>query len=519
MQAQVKIAVIVDSGSTRSWVYRLTALLQEYGHVQVIHLNHEPTQADSTTIAAEKLEQSLFWRRSPVLAQRCREFPEAKSISQDELLANLSVDLILNLSQEELPLPNYNLPCPILHPIYHSSLKERGLIQAILSQTEVPFLAIARQDGTILTSSLVAIPERTLLLPSLETCFGRLISLFLRAVEHVLYQRRLSEPLSPPPTTINPAQPLYPGLFRLYRNRLFNMIRYRIIRDNHWFVAFRQVPPQAIADKRAVVEPTYEIVSTSSDRFYADPFLVEYGGQIFLFVEEYSYRDPRKKGIISCLQLDGNSFSSPRVVLDRPYHLSYPFVFVADGEIYMIPETSQNRTVELYRATQFPDQWELDTVLLDNLCAVDATLHFHDHRWWMFVNIAEHGASSWDELSIFYADSFKGKWLPHPMNPVKSDARSARPAGKLFYHQGRLLRPAQDCSKGYGGSLVLCEVTTLTPDQYAEEVIHTLAPGSLSAQSKGLHTLNHITDMIVVDGKTTVSKWPFSKKEVASIGG
>jgi hypothetical protein len=80
---------------------------------------------------------------------------------------------------------------------------------------------------------------------------------------------------------------------------------------------------------------------------------------------------------------------TPIPVLERPYHLSYPFIFEWDGTTYMVPETEENRTVELSRAEEFPTRWTLDRVLLAGLRAVDGTLAQIDGRWWMFVNIAE----------------------------------------------------------------------------------------------------------------------------------
>jgi hypothetical protein len=50
----------------------------------------------------------------------------------------------------------------------------------------------------------------------------------------------------------------------------------------------------------------------------------------------------------------------PFAVLERSYHLSYPFIFRWGSDIFMIPETSDNRTVEVYRAVEFPGKWELE---------------------------------------------------------------------------------------------------------------------------------------------------------------
>ena len=71
-------------------------------------------------------------------------------------------------------------------------------------------------------------------------------------------------------------------------------------------------------------------------------------------------------------------------------------------------------------------------MLLDGLCGVDATLEEIDRTWWMFLNIGKRGISNHDELHLYYAESPLGPWREHAGNPVKSDVRSSRPAGRLI---------------------------------------------------------------------------------------
>jgi hypothetical protein len=185
--------------------------------------------------------------------------------------------------------------------------------------------------------------------------------------------------------------------------------------------------------------------------------------------------------------------------LRRPYHLSYPFLFEENGEIYMIPETKGNRTVELYRATNFPTQWTLETILLSDIYAVDATIQKIGVKYWMFVGISNGRYSNCDELGIFFSDALKGPWTPHPANPVVSNVRSARPAGALFYDQGRLIRPSQDCAKAYGYATVFSEVLTLTETEYEERPIARLDPGWVKG-NLGTHTYTRTDEFEVIDG-------------------
>jgi hypothetical protein len=194
--------------------------------------------------------------------------------------------------------------------------------------------------------------------------------------------------------------------------------------------------------------------------------------------------------------------SAPVRVLERDYHLSYPFLLEHDGQLYMIPETAQKGTVELYRCVDFPLRWRLERVLLDGLRCVDATFHRAADRWWMFANVAAAGSRMFDdELHLFHAESLLGDWQPHRRNPVKSDARSARPAGQLYWQNGALCRPAQICAPLYGSGLSINRVLRLTLQDYAERQIERILP-SREHGLLGVHTINRAGDLTVVDAFT-----------------
>src|SRR6185295_5342699 len=140
-----------------------------------------------------------------------------------------------------------------------------------------------------------------------------------------------------------------------------------------------------------------------------------------------------------------------------------------------------------------------ECVLLDDVRLVDATLHREKiggrERWWMFANSAAGGSRMFDdELHLFYADRLLGEWQPHARNPVKSDARCARPAGRLQWRNGALYRPAQICAPLYGAGLSMNRVLRLTPHDYAERQVERVLP-SPAEGILGLHTLNRAGEL------------------------
>jgi hypothetical protein len=241
----------------------------------------------------------------------------------------------------------------------------------------------------------------------------------------------------------------------------------------------------------------YRTLLPPRDRFWADPFPVAHDDGFYVFMEELPYR--RGKGHIALMDLDRKGTPrSVQTVLERDHHLSYPFVFEWQGAHYLIPETGSERRVEVYRASAFPFDWTLQSVLLDGLYAVDATLAEVDGTWWMFANVGVEGGLNYDELCLFHAPTPLGPWTPHRRNPVKSDARCARPAGRLFYWHGDLYRPSQDCSGKYGSAIVINRVTRLTTTEFREEAVSRIdpkwAPGLV-----GTHTVNSAPGISVVD--------------------
>jgi hypothetical protein len=174
-------------------------------------------------------------------------------------------------------------------------------------------------------------------------------------------------------------------------------------------------------------------------------------------------------------------------------------VFEHQGRVYMIPESFQRRRVELYRAVRFPDQWELEAVLLDGVAAADATILSHLGRLYLFATVSVEEASSWDALHIWTAERLAGPWVELPDRPVVADALGARPAGAFYHRAGVLYRPAQDCRTGYGAGLALARVDRLDPEGFAQ-TIETVIHPSGAWPGIALHTVNYADEIEVVDG-------------------
>lgn len=259
----------------------------------------------------------------------------------------------------------------------------------------------------------------------------------------------------------------------------------------------------------AVIEDRPRMAVPPRTELWADPFLVRHDGAYYVFFE--SLRFGGGKGEIAALKLEKGRMQDLGTVIAKPYHMSFPFVFSHGGETFMLPETSQNETIELWKCVDFPMKWERSHRLMEGVSAADSVVIRYDGLWWLFTNldrtvIRDHC----HELHVFWSDDLmSGRWTPHPMNPVVRDVTCARMAGCVsFEADGRLLRRSQDNGASYGCGVNLHEVTVLSPTHYRETLVRRLqlewAPGAI-----GQHHLDACDGMTVTDLLYRVPRFPW----------
>ncbi len=265
-----------------------------------------------------------------------------------------------------------------------------------------------------------------------------------------------------------------------------------------WFLLY-SLNPATSSDMSSFIK-----LVPPKDVFWADPHVIYENDRYYIFIEELPF--VTDKGYLSVIEMDkkGN-YTAPKKILEKDYHLSYPNVFKHQGEYYMIPESFDNFTVELYKCVQFPHQWEFIMNLMEGVQAADTTLHFENGKWWLFTNIMENtGASPHDELFLFYTEDTENdfittEWIPHSLNPIVSDVKTARPAGKIFTENGKTFRPSQNCSHHYGYGVNINEITLLSETEYKEKLITCIEP-DWDKDVIATHSYSKVKGLVVMDG-------------------
>jgi hypothetical protein len=276
----------------------------------------------------------------------------------------------------------------------------------------------------------------------------------------------------------------------------------------HWRIGWRMLEAgeAGVYETLALAGRPWRVLPDPGIRFYADPFPIQLDGRHFIFFEEFDHR--KQIARISYVEIGPDGSTSPaRAALEEPFHLSYPFLFEHGGQIWMLPESSADRTLSLYRADPLPHRWTKEATVIADVQLSDATLVCHGGQLWMFACERASSGSYSDTLSLFTAPELKGPWRPHVLNPVLINQREARPAGGFFARDGKLWRPVQDCHRGYGTGIGLAEVTRLDETGYEQAVRAVLSPGS-DWSGRRLHTLTRYGALECIDGSANSLKFP-----------
>jgi hypothetical protein len=207
------------------------------------------------------------------------------------------------------------------------------------------------------------------------------------------------------------------------------------------------------------------MVTDLAAELVADPFMIRRGGMWHLFFEAFDPKT-RRGEIALATSEDGLCWTYQQIVLAEPFHLSYPYVFESDGDVFMVAETLGAGAVMLYRAESFPLRWKPEARLVTGTHA-DPSIVRHDDKWWLFTCP---NPRLNDTLRLYVADALTGPWREHPRSPIVSgDKRIARPGGRVVAGDGRLVRYAQDCKDHYGHQVHAFEILRLNEREYVEE--------------------------------------------------
>ena len=289
---------------------------------------------------------------------------------------------------------------------------------------------------------------------------------------------------------------IFQSLFYLLKNslilidKIFNKITRKFYR---WGIAY-----QFVNNWWDVTLWRSKKIPNPKHRFLADPFVIKKNGVHYCFVEDYNYKT--RKGSISAYKINLAGYEDLGIVLEEDFHLSYPFIFEYENQLYMCPDTHEKKEIRIYKCDEFPHRWSFHKTIMKNISAVDTSIFKYDNKWWLFTNIdqsivGDHGC----QLYIFHSSNpFTEDWTPHATNPVIFDPLIARNGGLIIDNNNIYRVFQQQGFDRYGKGLGIAKICTLTSTEYDEKIISKVEarffPSIIAA-----HTYNFNNGLLVID--------------------
>jgi hypothetical protein len=278
---------------------------------------------------------------------------------------------------------------------------------------------------------------------------------------------------------------------------------------NQWTLGYCRGDIKNVIRTKSFTQEITWLKSSSVDYYSADPFLLKTkNGNYHLFFEYFP--SDESYGKISLMTFN-NDFEllDQKILLDTKSHLSYPFIFKENDNIYVFPESGDAGSLSCYLYDPLKQSLNFQQEIM-KLPLLDSTILKYDNKYWIFGTLKGIDSTN-KKLYIYFSKSLMGPYTPHPCNPVINSLNACRPAGNLIEVDGAIYRPSQNCEKIYGESVTISKITILNESDYFEEpymVIDMKKNSDTNHGMIGLHTINALDDIIIVDSM----RWIFSPR-------
>lgn len=266
-----------------------------------------------------------------------------------------------------------------------------------------------------------------------------------------------------------------------------------------WGVAFRKRSETCLYEGN---RSAFTFIRNSFRYWLADPFLFDYEGKTYLFVEMYDRI--KAKGIIGCAIIRNGKCGRFKKCLDIPYHLSYPCVFRHQNDIFMVPECARSGKITVYKSVKFPYEWREEYVLYEGEGVDTTPVLQNDADELLFLTTLKTEKNRKNNCLYAVSRNQTEKLLIENDDTVRS-------AGHLIRKNNDLLRPAQDCTQSYGGALIFKRILACTADAFCEENFARIEADEIEVNNSqyafnGIHTYNQSEKYEVIDLSYDVGK-------------
>lgn len=273
-----------------------------------------------------------------------------------------------------------------------------------------------------------------------------------------------------------------------------------------YVIGYRNTEKLLLENKNTscIFTPIFEHVDNC---WFADPILFLNNNVIYLFTEGFDLKS--KKGSIYYSEFDKltETFTLPKEIIAENYHMSFPMVFSWDESIYMIPETSDNYSINLYKATNFPYQWKKEHCFPVDIKIVDSVILNVSENEITLLGSEINDANPLISKFIYYKIKKKSDGYDLTFDDSENCngefSFSNRNAGNvIILHDERILPCQESTSIDYGKNLVFRNLNEndKVADVFSRNLLNEVTFENIDKRNYiGIHSYGCIDNLEVID--------------------
>lgn len=267
------------------------------------------------------------------------------------------------------------------------------------------------------------------------------------------------------------------------------------LRRRYYVVGYGSVKDISISANSKADDIRWITYKGYKEDWIADPYIFsESDSQIDFLVEEWVEKE-HKGRLVKISFNKGNHKIKKTVILDLDTHLSFPGIIKENGNIYICPENAASGKQKIYVFNTTNECLESPVTIIEEPL-LDVNIVKIENAYYAFgIRLLDGDKGDNCHLKIFKSDNLLGKYKL--IQEIDNKLAQERGAGSFFWHEGKLIRPVQNCEGDYGRNVIFKEVT-IDNGVFKETVVGTLLPSK--QYPEGLHTFNTLGDTFVIDG-------------------
>lgn len=256
-------------------------------------------------------------------------------------------------------------------------------------------------------------------------------------------------------------------------------------------------------DLAFIREPIEDIVSGKPIHFipvcnpyaheywFADPFILDVTDEyIYVLAEAMPNFNP--KGVIAKLTIQRDIMTIVKVdiVLDEPWHLSFPDIIRKEDKTYVMPEAAYSKQLHLYELVENATQLKKVKTICNDIVWDSTLTDFFGERLLLTAHQNDYHLDiyRWDEKQELFKLS----------ESIASNRQNMRMAGDLFKVGKKTYCPSQISTPyTYGTGVELKEIEHKNGEWKLSTIRRINPPNGLL--TNGLHTFNTLKGMTIID--------------------